>query len=449
MDIKNFVSTLFSKGKTKGFDDMEVYFVDSEEFEVTSYEKEIDSYKINTEKGMSFRGKINGKLGYAFTEKFEDEDIDFLIENASRNAGQTEPDVEEEIFAGSESYSNFENTEFRDNDIPNKIKDAIDMEGYARDYDKRITSVQYCLVSTSKGARRIINTKGLDLSDSTGAAIGYISVVAGDGEDVKSGDKYKLSPDYNDVDFKKLVKDAADEAISMLGAKPVKSGAYKVILRNDAAVSLLSTFSSVFSADAAQKGFSLLKGKEEQKIASEKITLVDDPFYKGSLSSCTFDDEGVATYKKTVVEKGVLKTLLYNIKTAKKDGKTTTGNGFKASYKGTVSVAPTNFYIVPGTKSYNSAVKESDKALIITSLEGLHSGANAVSGDFSLAASGYLVENGKIKAPVEQITVAGNFYQVIDNVEEVLDDVFFGLPSGMGSYGSPSLVIKEMNISGE
>jgi PmbA protein len=448
MDIKDFTTKLFEAGYKVGFTDMEIYHVSGEEFEVTAYEKTIDSYKINTDIGLSFRGIIDGKMGYAFTEKFEEEDIEFLIKNSAQNARESQTDVEVSIFEGSKEYKTLPNRELIDEEISVKIKDALAMEEAALKYDKKIKSVRYCLVSTGKGKRKIVNTKGLNLEESSGFAVSYLSLVAGLGDEVKSGSKFMIKTDYKQINYSDIVKSAAEEAIARFGAKSLESGKYKIILKHDVASSLLSTFSSIFSSDAAQKGLSLLKGKTGTKIAADIVNIIDNPFYAAAPSNCSFDDEGVATYEKYIIREGILKTLLYNIKTGKKDNVLSTGNGFKPSYKSPVGVSPTNFYIVPGERSFEDAVKFMDKGLIITDLSGLHSGANAVSGDFSLAAEGFLVENGKIVRAIEQITIADNFYNVLINIEEILSDFEFNIPS-VASFGSPSLIITEMAISGE
>lgn len=449
MEVKKFSNKIFEKGKQAGFTDMEVYYQNSEEFEVTVYQSEVDTYKINTDIGLSFRGIIEGKMGYSYTEKFEDEDVDFIIKNAAQNANETQNDVEESIFEGSDKYNELEDMELKDVEVAAKIDDALNMERLARSFDSRIHSVEYCLVGTSRSKRRIINTKGFDKEESSGIALGYLSLVAKDGEDIRSGDKFKINLDYNKINYEEIVKDAVEEAVSHLNAKTIDSGKYKTILRHDAAVSLLATFASIFSADEVQKGLSLLGNKKDERIASEKLTIIDDPFCKEAPSRYSFDDEGVATYTKNIIENGVLKTLLYNLKTAKKDNVNSTGNGFKASYKSPVDVSPTNMYIVPGNKSFEDEIKLLNKAVLITSLQGLHSGANPVSGDFSLAAEGFLIENGKITMPVEQITVAGNFYKVLMDIEDVLSDFEFSIPSHSGCFGSGSLVVKEMSISGK
>lgn len=448
MEIKEFTKKLFEEGYKIGFSDMEIYYVDGEEFEVTAYDKAIDSYKINNDIGLSFRGIINGKMGYVYTEKFEDSDIEFILTSGVQNAKESQSDVEVSIFGGSKEYIALPNRELKDADINTKIQDALKMEEAALQFDDAIKSVRYCLVSTGKGKRKIINTKGLDLEESAGFAVAYLSLVAGRGEEVKSGSKFMINSDYKGIDYKEIVKSAAQEAISRFDAKSIASGKYKIILRRDVASSLLATFSSIFSSDATQKGLSLLKGKVNTKIASEVVSIIDNPFYKDAPSCCSFDDEGVATFEKHIIKDGMLKTLLYNIKTGRKEGVESTGNGFKPSYKSPVGVAPSNFYIVPGMRSYEEAIKSMEKALIITELSGLHSGANAVSGDFSLAAEGFLVQNGEIVRAIEQITIADNFYKVLINIEEVLSDFEFNIPS-VASFGSASIIVSEMSISGE
>lgn len=448
MELNKFIDELFKRGKEEGFSDMEVYYIDSDSFEVNIYNQEVDKYNVNKNKGLSLRAIYEGRIGYAYTEKFDEEDIEFLIKNAKNNALETQTDVIPEFYSGGQ-YRELEMDINVDIDTKKKIEDAMYMERRAKEYDSRIDSVNYCLIDTGKGRRKIVNTRGLNLEEESGVSVAYIAVVAKDKDDVKSGSSFKVTSNYNNIDFEKLVKEACDEAINSLGAESIPSGKYKVILRRDAAATLLATFSSIFSGDAVQKGLSLLKGKIGKKIASDKITILDDPFLKDAPSSCSFDDEGVETYTKEVIKDGVLKTYLYDIKSAKKDGVKSTGNGFKASYKSPVVVSPTNMYIVKGTLDYEEAIKRQERAIIITSLQGLHSGANPVSGDFSLAVEGYLVENGSITKPVEQITIAGNFYKLLEDVEEVLSDFELALPSGMGSYGSPSIIIKELNVSGK
>lgn len=191
-----------------------------------------------------------------------------------------------------------------------------------------------------------------------------------------------------------------------------------------------------------------MKGKLNEKIASSVFTLVDDPYMEGGLASRSFDGEGVACKYKKVVDKGVLKTYLHNLKTAKKDGVETTGNAGKGSYKSSIGISPSNFYVEKGERDLNQMMADIDKGILITELQGLHSGLNSISGDFSLAALGFLIEGGKISRPVDQITVAGNYFEMLKDIEETGSDLKFGLPGG-AYIGSPSLRIKKLSIAGE
>ena len=231
----------------------------------------------------------------------------------------------------------------------------------------------------------------------------------------------------------------------MLTAEPVPSGTYRAIIENKCMPDLLAAFANVFSAEAAQKGLSLLAGKEGEMIASEAVTLMDDPLLKNGLASQPFDAEGVATYTKALIENGKLTTLLHNLKTARKAGVKTTGNAAKAGYAGDVQVAPSNLYLKPGEKTLAQMMEDMGDGLVINDVSGLHAGADAISGDFSLLAQGYTVKNGKKDQAVERITVAGNFYQLLKNIRVVGSDLIF--PGS--SVGSPSVDVGEISVAGK
>lgn len=449
VDIKNFKEQLFSKGRDQGFTDMEVYYSKNNNFSVKIFKGEVDNYSVANESGLAFRGLFNGKMGYSFTEKIDETSLDILIEEAKGNAEIIEDEDEVEIFGGSKNYREYQgfNPELDEFTPEMKIEFATKLEEEAFALDKRVIAVNYCLMASGEGERVIINNKGLEKSAKDNLAYCYLSVVVKGGESIKTGAHFLASTDKVDFDYKKIAKEAVDEALMMLGAETIKSKNYPVILRRDVANTMLATFSSIFSAENVQKDLSLLKGKLGAVIANENVTIIDDPLMKNGLSSTSFDAEGVATETKEVVLNGILNTFLHNLKTAKKDGVKSTGNAYKASFKGSVGIAPSNMYLKPGQKSFNELVSTIEEGLVITDLQGLHSGTNIVSGDFSLAAAGLLVQDGKIVRPVDQITIAGNFYEILKDIEEVGDDLEFGLPS-RGYFGSPSLKIKGIAVSG-
>ena len=319
------------------------------------------------------------------------------------------------------------------------------MEKESKELDNRVASFGGCGIGYSKSKYGIINSKGLNLENKSNLLSAYVVPIIKEGENMHDGMGYVTAKSLEDVNPRKIAEDGINEAVSRIGGKSIPSGKYKTIINNEAMVSLLSTFAGVFSGDAAQKGLSLLKGKEGEIIASNKVTLLDDPHLVDGLSSVPFDDEGVATKKKDIIHEGKLMTLLHNLKTAHKGNTKSTGNGFKNSYASPVGVSPTNFYIQKGSKSFDELLEEVGEGVLITEFAGLHSGANSITGDFSLAAKGFYIKDGKKDFPVEQITVASNFFDLLKNVVEVGTDLKFP----MSSVGSPSIRVEGLSIAGK
>lgn len=451
MDKRELVKILFERGKNQGIEEMEVFIQRTKKLNIRVFKGQIDNYSISDENGLSFRGLYNGKMGYSYTEKLDESSIDMLVKEVIDNAKVIDSNDEEFIFEGSPKYKKSNSFNDKLDEISNeeKVKFTKSMEEEALKADKRVHSVNYCMFGEEMEHNILLNTKGLDLEDKSNMAYAYISVMVKEDDDVKTAAKYVISNDFDKFNAKTLASDAIKEGVTMLGADSVESDNYPIILRNDAAANLIEAYSPILSAENVQKGLSLLKEKINENIASDIVTLTDDPFMDGGALVKSFDGEGVATKKKNVIENGVLKTYLHNLKSAKKDGVESTGNGYKPSYKSTISIAPTNMYIKKGSSTFKEMIESIDKGLIIIDFQGLHAGINTVSGDFSLSAYGYLIEKGKISMPVNQITVAGNFYEMIKNVVQVGDDLKFTLPSGGGYIGSPSLKIEELSISGK
>ncbi|WP_245210452.1 TldD/PmbA family protein [Sedimentibacter acidaminivorans] len=448
--MKSMVDKLFAEGKKHGMEEMEVYYGGGNSLTLKVFEKELDGYSLSEVEGLSFRGIYNGKMGYSYTEKVDETSIELLVKGAIENAKVIDSDDEELIYEGSKEYNevnNF-NEALKDVKEEDKIKFVKELESECLKIDKRIVSVETCVYGDGYGETVMSNTKGLYLQEKSNIAYTYVVVIAKESEHIKTGFSYRTGNDFSKFNAKEIAEEAVKEALSHLGASSIKSGDYSIVLRNNASADMLESFAGIFSAENVQKDLSLLKGKLNEKIGSDKFTLIDDPFMEGGLSSKSFDGEGVACKFKKVIDKGTLKTYLHNLKTAKKDGVETTGNASKSSYKSPIDISPTNFYIDKGNKSFDEIISSIDRGILITELQGLHSGLNTISGDFSLAALGFEIENGKIKRPVEQITVAGNYFDMIKDIEEVGTDLKFGLP-GDAYIGSPSLKIKKLSISGE
>lgn len=447
MEFLQFKNLLFEKAKIAGFDECEIYFSDGESISISVYEGEVEKYNLAKSFGLSFRGKINNKMGYSYTEILDEVAIDMLINSAKNSATLIENDDETFIYVGDKTYSEVKTySKELENIDPGKMIDlALDLEKEAKNYCDKVVNINGCKISYSSSNYGIYNTKGLELNNKDNILTSYVVPVVEDESGKNDGVGYVVASSLDEVKPRKMAAQGVEEGLSKLGGKSIPSGSYKTIIYNEAMVQLLETFASTFSGDAAQKGLSLLKGKEGDMIASPIVTIVDDPLMEGGLASAPFDDEGVATFTKELVYEGKLNTLLHNLKTAHKQGVKSTGNGFKASYASSVNVSESNLYLRKGEKSFEDLMKEINEGVIITDLAGLHSGANTVSGDFSLAAKGFYVENGKKTFPVEQITLAGNYFDLLKNIVAVGNDLKFP----MSNVGSPSVIVTGLSIAGK
>ena len=447
MNFSEFKDLLFKKAIDSGFNECEIYYSDGESISISVYEGEVEKYNLSKSFGLSFRGKINGKMGYSFTEILDESAIDMLINSAKNSAALIENEDVQFIYEGDEKYSEVKTySKELENINPAKMIDlALDLEKEAKNYSDKVVNINGCKISYSLSNYGIYNTKGLELTNKDNLLTSYVVPVVEDENGKNDGVGYVVASSLEEVNPKEMAKEGVKEALSKLGGKSIPSGNYKIIIYNEAMVQLLETFASTFSADAAQKGLSLLKGKEGEMIASKIVTIIDDPLMDGGLASAPFDDEGVATFTKGLISNGKLVTLLHNLKTAHKQGVKTTGNGFKSSYASSVGVSESNLYLQKGSMSFDDLMKEIGEGVIITDLAGLHSGANTVSGDFSLAAKGFYVEGGKKSFPVEQITVAGNYFDLLKNIVAIGNDLKFP----MSNVGSPSVIVEGLSIAGK
>ena len=450
MNRSAFIEKLFAGAKAAGIGECEAYFSSSESFDVDILEGELREYSVSSRSGMCFRGVYAGKMGYASTEIEDDEAISMLIEGVKNNALLLGTDDSESIFEGSERYPEVEGWDDTVLQISSseKIRMATEMEKRVKALSDKVVRVDGCGISSSSSEVRIVNSRGLDISRRSTLYGAAVAPIVMDGEKPNFGYDYKYSHFAKDVDTEKVARRAVDKAIEGLGAVNIPSGQYKCVFRNDMASTLLGTFAGVFSAESARKGMSLLKGREGEKIASDILTITDDPLLAGGLASCPFDAEGVAHFKNDIVRDGTFLTLLHNRLTAQEMGKKTTANAAKAGYAGKVTVAPTNFFIQPGKKTPDEILEEVGDGVLITNLMGMHSGANPISGDFSLGAKGFMIRDGKKAFPIEQITVAGNFFDILKNTRDVGDDLLFAHP-GMSCVGAPALYVGEISVAGK
>lgn len=449
MEFKEFKEKLFEKAKEFNFEKYELYYGKRESLNVNAANGEVERYGLSTTIGVSFRGIYNGRMGYSFTEKLDEESIKMLLEKARECSELVESKDEEFIFAGGESYTkvNSYDENFDKLTPEDQIKSAIKLNTEPSKVNTEILKSEYTSFNTSKVERIIVNSEGIDLKDEGTIVQASVYPIAKDGENMIVDGAAKISTKLNDVNIDDLVNVGVKKTLRKKGATSIRSGKYKVIVDGEVMASLIRTMQDNFLGHIAQENKTLLKDKIGDKIASNKVTLVDDPFLECGVSTCSFDDEGVPTKSKNIIENGIFRGFLHSLKTANKAKVNPTGNGFKASFKSTIKANPTNLYIKNGEKSFDELLGFVNNGVYIIDLEGLHSGANAVTGDFSLAAQGIRIENGVLTSAIKHITIAGNFFSLLNDIEELGNDLeASGVTSG---YGSPSVIIKELSIAGE
>ena len=449
MDIRDFKEALFKKAEEFGFEEYEIYYNSGSSFTVSIFQAEIEEYKNTLHQGAGFRGIYKGKMGYAYSESINEEAVDFLLKNAMDNAALIE-NADERLFKGDVAYEKMPpvSEKLINTTVEEKINFALAMEKSALSADERVSAVETAVVATSVGDTYIANSYGLELYKKEGYATAYVEVTAKENEDIKINYEVWQGKDFEGFNPERISKNAAEKTIASLGAGPVKSGKYNVIIENKTMVDILGIYLSNFFAESVQKGFSLLGGKIGEAIANPIVNIYDNTDHEKSLTPLTFDSEGVKVRNKTVVENGVLKAYLYNYKAALKDGVSPTGNGFKRSFKDSISTSCANMYIEQGADDFCGLISKMGEGVVVTDISGLHAGCNEISGDFSLLAEGFLVENGKRARPVEQITIAGNIYQLFKDIKAIGSDLKFE-PLGIGgSLGSPSLLVENISISG-
>ena len=445
MTYESFKKAAFDAALACGAKAAEGVYTESERFRVGILTGEIDSYSVSSSFGFGLRVQVDGKDGYAYTESFSDPEA--LAARAVDNARAIETE-DLSPMQGAQEYVpvTMPAQPVAEMEPADRIALARRLDAAALAADEKIARVQGTSLSCSKFKLHISNTLGLDAAREGRSTLIYTAPIAmePDKEGMRDGLAYRTGADALDVEG--CAKEAACNAVSMLGASPAPSGAYRILMKNTAACDFFEAFSEVFSAEDAQKGLSPLADREGETIASSCVTIVDDPF--DARAPRAFDDEGTPSVATTLVDKGVFKGFLHNLKTARKAGVASTSNADRPSAASPVGVAPSNFILAPGQDDYDALLKKLGTGLVITDVSGLHAGLNTISGDFSLLSSGFLVEDGKIVRPVDRITVAGNFLSLLKDVESVGADVRVS-PSGGGVIAMPSVLIRELMVAGE
>lgn len=443
MKSEEALSIALDEAKKQGCDSCDVLVGESNSLGVEIFETRPKNIEYSTSRGLGVRVFKEGRPGYAFTEKYSRESIAQTVKDALSHSAMTGPLPLE--LPSQPTLPEIDLQEWHpqlENLTTNQlIKKGLEMESMAMEAHPDVENIPYLGLSRSSGQSWLANTSGVYLSQKSNGVYGGLGVVA------KSGDVKKMGVYSNQVsDLKEIVPSfyahrAVARAIELLHPKPIQAGKLPVVLSHRISGKLLSMYSSVFYAESVQKGQSRLKDKLQSAVATPQFSLTCDPHLPNTPGSRLFDGEGVATQLTSVIDKGILQTYLYNLETAKKEGRNSTGHASRG-YSGSVGTSFSNFRVHLGNRTIHELLSAHSKCLYIVSLEG-GSGCSAVSGEVSIGVQGFYVEQGQIKHAVEGITMSGNFFDILQSIEGIGNQY----NDQHSSVRVPDLLIKSLDFA--
>lgn len=454
MEFNQFKTYIFGLAKQAGFTDCQLNYVTG-----TSILMNIPSgeqYSIKA--GVSFTGSKNGSSATAYSELISQQSAHFLVEAVASNIDSIggKPFI---YYDGSGSQPTLP-------EVDSRIEDVEQVKALHANIVAELS--KYSTLSKTTGVlhansvvQRIVNTRGLDVEHKSNYIYSILYIVADQNKELKDSLIYRGGTHIEDVDVLGMVNSGNDKANGYFGAKQVKTGKYNIMFANDTASLLVQGISVFFSAASVMNNISSLNGEINKQIAGEKVTIIDNPHDSRGVFVWPFDATGYPSSEKTLVEDGVLKTYLHDVGTANHfgDHNGVAGSFWQLDYNYAPKVYPSNFYIAAGDHSVNEMLEALGDGLYVTDVTAYFHGAgiNAISGEYSIPATGFVVENGKIVAPFDGVTIAGSLYEFMQNIDMVGDDLIFGLPTSFrpgapmayGCYGSPSLLVKNITVSGK
>ncbi len=440
-------NALIAAAERAGLTQYEIYYQMEESVNAETLKDEISSFSSGVSGGICFRCIVGGKMGYASGELLTEDAMEELVTRAVSNAACIDSEDEPLIFAGSPAYAKLDASEVRLADASVVRDNALRLQRDTYAQSDKVTDGTQSVAMSMVSETGLYNSNGLSLSNRVGVSGGYVCPVVRDGEEAQESFEFAAGENYEALSAIPAI--AVTDALNKMGATVAESGKYDIVFDGREFRSFLSAFASAFSAKNAQLGLSLLAGKEGETVAASCVTVTDDPMREGAPIKTPFDGEGVATARRAIIENGVLKTLLYDLTTAKKAGVESTGNGQKGGYSSPVAIAPYNFSLCAGNATLDEMFQKVGTGIYITECKGFHAGADAVTGDFSIESAGFMIRDGKRAEPIKSFTVAGNFFELLKAIDTLGNEIRWGLPLSFTVFGSPDVLVRGMSVAGK
>lgn len=437
---------VLARAKANGATEADIVVADGETFSVQVRVGTVDRLTKAREKRLGLRIFVGKRSATTSTSDFSKSSLERLVSETCTLARAVVEDQVSGLPDASQMATDRPDLDLYDETVlgaDTQIDWAKRGEAAAFAADPRITNSEGAEFDSSSGRVVLANSHGFVGSYKSSSFSLAVSPIATDTDtgSMQRDAWYEVQRKFARLSSAESIgQEAARRAVRRLGARRVATKRVPVVFDQDTAGSLLANLCSAVSGYGLYKRASFLFDQLGKAVASDQITVYDDGRMVGGLGARPFDGEGLATRKNTIVERGVLTSYLLDTYSGRKLGLPSTGSASR-SVGESPSVGPTNFYLVPGTKSPEQILGSVKEGLYVTELIGF--GINMVTGDYSRGASGFWIENGELAFPVEEITIAGNLKQMLKDIELVGSDLVF-----RGRIASPTLKISEMMVAG-
>jgi len=425
---------------------LEAYAEESRRTEVEVRDAEVEGLTYAASRGLGVRVVAGGRLGYAWASDPGPEEVLEVVARARENAAVATPD-EHNVLPGPSPVAPMPEL-FRaaQAGMPTerKVALALDLERATVGLDPKVRRVERAEVGDAVSRVAISSTTGIlaayERTDCWCAAV----ALAEEGEETQTGFSFRIGRELDELGWEEVGREAASRAARMLGAVKPPTARLPVILDPFAGSSFLGVLAGALSAESVLKGRSLFAGLVGERVASEPFVLVDDGRLLAGPAVAPFDDEGVPTSRTELVTGGVLRGFLHDTYTAHRAGTVSTGNARRAGYRSTPAVGATNLHLLPGPEPPERLLVRAEGGVLIQDVSGVHSGANPVSGEFSVGATGLRIgKGGELAEPLREMTVASTLPEILRAVVAVADDLRF-----FASVGIPTVLVGEMTLGG-
>jgi PmbA protein len=423
---------------------VEAYAEESRRTEASALRGEVEGLEFSESRGVGVRVIREARLGYAWAADPDADDIREIVRRARENSALAATD-EHNVLPEPASWTPIPEL-FRDASaaVPTEEKTrlALGLEARAISRDPRVTKIDEAQVGDAVSRVAIASTTGVAAEYRRTDAWCLAVTLAVEGDETQTGFSYRIARGLDELDWEAVADEAVERGARMLGAAKPATARVPIVLDQFAAMSFLGVLAGGLSADAVQKGRSLFAELVGEGVGSDLFTLVDDGTTIEGPGAAPFDDEGVPSGRTELFTKGVLNGFLHNAYTAHKGGSASTGNG-KRGYRSPPGVGTSNFYLDAGETSRDELLRRAEGGVLIQDVSGVHSGANPISGEFSVGATGLRISGGTLGEPLREMTIASTLPEMLKAITGVGDDLRF-----FSSVGTPSVLIGEMTLAG-